>query len=65
MEFPYDIQKDLLYLEGKAEGKAEGKKEVIIKMLQSADLTPAQIAEFTDVPEKYVMEIKRKLKKKG
>jgi predicted transposase YdaD len=76
MEFPYDIQKDFLYREGKAEGreegkaegreegKAESKKQIIIRMLLSGHLTIAQIASFTGESEDDIEVLQKKIKAK-
>lgn len=72
MSFTYDITKDTLYKEGVEKGLEKGvekgieknKQEVVLRMLKSGALSVAQIAEFTDVPEKQVLQLQKKLAKK-
>ncbi len=69
MNITYDITKDVLYQEGIEKGIEKGiergiekgKRGVILKMLKSGTLTVAQIAEFTEVSEKYVKQLEKKI----
>ena len=49
--------------EGKQEGKQEGIDETIINMLKLKKLSIAQIAEFANVQESYVLKLKEHLEK--
>ncbi len=49
--------------EGKAEGKTEGKAEVVSSLLQTGRFTVEEIAQYTNVPVSFVLEVQEKLSK--
>ena len=62
MPITFDINKDGLYLEGKADGKMEGREESQFRMISRAlklgVLTVEQIAEMAEVSVDDVIKIK-------
>ncbi|MGV8135421.1 MAG: hypothetical protein AB2L20_09405 [Mangrovibacterium sp.] len=49
--------------QGKTEGKAEGKAEVVSSLLQTGRFTVEEIAQYTNVPVSFVLEVQEKLSK--
>ncbi len=58
MPITFDITKDTLYFEGKAEG--EVKRNMIISLLRNTALSVDAIAQAAEVDEAYVTELKAK-----